>query len=706
MSPWAKGAAVAEATNADRARWKDLAEAIEEHRYRYYILDAPVVSDGEYDELERELIALETSFPELRTPDSPTQHVGGSITNLFAPVQHLERMMSLDNVFSAEEFEQWAARVERDVNGVNAWLCELKIDGLAVNLLYEDGVLVRAATRGDGRTGEDVTVNVKTIGAIPHRLTASARHSVPSRVEVRGEVFFPVAGFEALNEQLVRDGKPPFANPRNAAAGSLRQKDPRVTASRPLSMTVHGIGAYDGEPLARQSQAYELLHGWGLPTSTHYKVVATAAEAAAFIDYTGNHRHAVEHEIDGAVIKVDDRGLQARLGSTSRSPRWAIAYKYPPEEVTTRLLDIRVGVGRTGRVTPYAVMEPVRVAGSTVENATLHNQDVVVRKGILIGDMVVVRKAGDVIPEVVGPVAELRTGAERAFVMPTHCPECGAALAPAKEGDIDLRCPNARECPAQMRERLFSLASRGALDIEGLGYQAAVALTEGKILADEGQLFTLGADLLRTVPFFTRDAKKGEEGPQLTAGAVKLLEQLEAAKAQPLWRVIVALSIRHVQGVAAQALAGHFHDLDAIASASREELQEIDGVGPEIADSVIDWFAVDWHRNIVEAWRSAGVRMHEEATEVGEQPLAGSTIVITGSVPGYTRDGAEEAITSLGAKAAGSVSKKTHLIVVGDGAGSKATRAAELGVPVLPAEYFDVLLEQGLEAAIAVARGE
>lgn len=695
---------MAEATNADRARWKELAESIEEHRYRYYVLDAPVVSDGEYDVLERELIALETLFPELRTPDSPTQHVGGSITNLFAPVQHVERMMSLDNVFSAEEFEQWAARVDRDANGVSAWLCELKIDGLAVNLLYEDGVLVRAATRGDGRTGEDVTVNVKTISAIPHRLTASAKHPVPSRVEVRGEVFFPVAAFDALNAQLVRDGKAPFANPRNAAAGSLRQKDPRVTASRPLSMTVHGIGAYDGEPLARQSQAYELLRGWGLPTSTHYKVVASAAEAAAFIVYTGQHRHDVEHEIDGAVIKVDDRDVQDRLGSTSRAPRWAIAYKYPPEEVTTRLVDIRVGVGRTGRVTPYAVMEPVKVAGSTVENATLHNQEVVVRKGILIGDMVVLRKAGDVIPEVVGPVAELRTGAERPFVMPTHCPECGAPLAPAKEGDIDVRCPNARACPAQMRERIFSLASRSGLDIEGLGYQAAVALTEAKAIRDEGELFALDAERLRAVPFFTRDPKKGEEGPQLSAGALKLLEQLEAAKQQSLWRVIVALSIRHVQGVAAQALAKHFHDLDAIATASREELQQIDGVGPEIADAVIDWFAVDWHRDIVESWRAAGVRLQEEVAEVGEQPLAGFTIVITGSVPGYSRDGAEEAVTSLGAKAAGSVSKKTHLVVVGDGAGSKAGKAAELGVPVLPAERFHVLIEQGMEAALEVAR--
>lgn len=694
---------MAEATTADRARWKELAETIDEHRYRYYVLDAPVVSDGEYDALERELIALETRFPELRTPDSPTQHVGGTITNLFEPVEHLERMMSLDNVFSAEEFDAWAARVERDADGVDAWLCELKIDGLAVNLLYEDGVLVRAATRGDGRTGEDVTVNVKTIASIPHRLTGSTTHPVPSRVEVRGEVFFPVAGFEALNEELVASGKAPFANPRNAAAGSLRQKDPRVTASRPLSMTVHGVGAYDGEPHTRQSQAYELLRGWGLPASTHYKVVATAAEAAEFIRFTGEHRHAVEHEIDGAVIKVDDRATQQRLGSTSRAPRWAIAYKYPPEEVTTRLLDIRVGVGRTGRVTPYAVMDPVRVAGSTVENATLHNRDVVVRKGILIGDMVVLRKAGDVIPEVIGPVAELRTGAERAFVMPTNCPECGAELAPAKEGDVDLRCPNARGCPAQLRERLFSLASRGALDIEGLGYQAATALLEAGVISDEGELFALRPERLASVPFFTRDPKKGEEGPQLSAGALKMLDELEAAKDKPLWRVIVALSIRHVQGVAAQALAKHFHDLDAIAVASRDELQSIDGVGPEIADAIIEWFSVDWHRDIVEAWRASGVRLHEDVAEAGEQPLAGYTVVITGSVPGFTREGAEEAVTSRGAKAAGSVSKKTHLVVVGEGAGSKAAKADELGVPVLPADQFGILLEQGMEAAIAAS---
>ncbi len=704
MSFASEGAAVAEATSAERARAKELAELIDEHRYRYYVLDAPILADGEYDLLERELVALESEFPELRTPDSPTQHVGGAITNLFQPVEHIERMMSLDNVFSPDEFEQWAQRVERDAGPVDAWLCELKIDGLAVNLLYEDGVLTRAATRGDGRTGEDVTVNVKTIASIPHRLTATAEHPVPRRVEVRGEVFFPVASFEALNASLVAEGKAPFANPRNSAAGSLRQKDPRITASRQLSMTVHGVGAYDGEPLQRQSVAYALLQAWGLPTSTHYRVVPTWQEAAAFIAHTGLHRHDVEHEIDGVVIKVDDRALQARLGATSRAPRWAIAYKYPPEEVTTRLLDIRVSVGRTGRVTPYAVMAPVKVSGSTVENATLHNQEVVARKGILVGDMVVLRKAGDVIPEVVGPVAELRTGAERAFVMPTHCPECGSALAPAKEADVDLRCPNARSCPAQLRERLFSLASRGALDIEGLGYQAAAALLDAHVIVDEGELFSVVAAQLGDVPFFTRDPRKGEDAPQLTAGALKMLEQLQAAKQQPLWRVIVALSIRHVQGVAAQALARHFHDLDAIAAASREELQAIDGVGPEIADAIIEWFAIDWHRGIVESWRRAGVRMSEPIAESGPQPLAGYTVVITGSVPGFSREGAEEAVTALGAKAAGSVSRKTQLVVVGEGAGSKAARAEELGVPMLPADRFAVLLEQGMDAALAEAR--
>ena len=696
---------MAEATSADRARAKDLAERIDEHRYRYYVLDAPVLSDGEYDALERELVALETRFPELRTPDSPTQHVGGAIASLFEPVEHLERMMSLDNVFSAEEFEQWALRVERDASGIDAWLCEYKIDGLAVNLLYEDGLLVRAATRGDGRVGEDVTVNVKTIAGIPHRLTASDEHPVPHRVEVRGEVFFPVAAFAELNESLVLSGRAPFANPRNAAAGSLRQKDPRVTASRPLAMTVHGLGAYDGEPLARQSEAYARLAAWGLPTSTRARVVPTWQAAADFIEETGRHRHSVEHEIDGVVIKVDDRRVQMALGATSRAPRWAIAYKYPPEEVTTRLLDIRVGVGRTGRVTPYGVMEPVRVSGSTVENATLHNQDVVRRKGVLIGDMVVLRKAGDVIPEIVGPVAELRTGAERPFVMPTHCPECGAALAPAKEGDVDLRCPNARTCPAQLRERLFSLAGRGALDIEGLGYQAAAALLEAGVIRDEGDLFTINPERLREVPFFTRDPRKGEVGPQLSAGAIRMLEQVDAARTRPLWRVLVALSIRHVQGVAAQALARHFRDLDAIAAAPREALQEIDGVGPEIAEAVIEWFAVDWHRDIVEAWRAAGVRMRDDAEPDVEQSLAGFTIVITGSVPGYSREGAEEAVTSRGGKAAGSVSSKTHLVVVGDGAGSKAAKAEALGLPILPAERFAVLLDEGMEAALAVARG-
>ena len=546
---------MADATSADRARWKELAEAITDHRYRYYVLDAPIISDGEYDALERELIALEAEFPELRTPDSPTQHVGGEIANLFEPVEHLERMMSLDNVFSIEEFESWAARVERDAGTPVEWLCELKIDGLAVNLLYEDGVLVRAATRGDGRTGEDVTVNVKSIKNIPHRLTESKTHPVPKRVEVRGEVFFPVAGFEALNAELVAAGKPPFANPRNTAAGSLRQKDPRVTASRPLAMTVHGIGAYDGEPLARQSQAYELLHAWGLPTSTHYKVVRSVEDVVAFIEYVGKHRHDVEHEIDGAVVKVDVRDVQAALGATSRAPRWAIAYKYPPEEVTTRLLDIRVSVGRTGRATPFGVMEPVKVSGSTVEMATLHNQEEVERKGVLIGDMVVLRKAGDVIPEIVGPVAELRTGKERKFVMPTKCPECGSALAAQKEGDVDLRCPNARHCPAQLRERLFYIASRGALDIEGLGFQAAAALLEARAITDESELFDLTADELAKVPFFTRDPKKGEDGPQLSASALKLLEQLQVAKSQSLWRVLVSLSIRHVGPTAAQALA-------------------------------------------------------------------------------------------------------------------------------------------------------
>jgi len=679
-----------------------LSQEIDENAYRYYVLDDPTVSDSEYDAAMRRLQELEGEFPDLRTPSSPTQRVGGTYSTLFTAVDHLERMLSLDNAFSTEEVEAWAHRVEKDAGTVPAYLCELKVDGLAINLVYENGRLVRGATRGDGRTGEDVTPNVRTIGNVPDRLTGA---DVPALLEVRGEVFFPVANFAELNASLVEAGKAPFANPRNTAAGSLRQKDPRVTASRQLQVVLHGVGKVEGGPqVETQSGWYAVLESWGLPTSARAKVVPDLTGVQKFIDHYGAHRHDVEHEIDGVVVKVDDLALQRRLGATSRAPRWAIAYKYPPEEVNTKLLDIRVNVGRTGRVTPYGVMEPVKVAGSTVEMATLHNAYEVVRKGVLIGDTVVLRKAGDVIPEIVGPVVALRDGSEREFEMPTHCPSCGTELRPEREGDKDIRCPNARSCPSQLRERLSSLASRGAFDIEALGWEGAIALLDAGVLTDEGDLFTVTAESLATVGLFTRAAKKSDpadavhDGRVLSANGVKLLENLEQAKSQPLWRVLVALSIRHVGPTAARALATHFGSLDAIRAASHEELSAVDGVGPVIAEAVLDWFTVDWHRAIVDKWAAAGVRMADEVDASTPKTLAGLTVVVTGSLAGFSRDEAKEAILARGGKAAGSVSKKTDFVVVGENAGTKADKAEQLGVPTLDEEGFRALLDGGPEA--------
>ena len=681
-----------------RHRWTELAEQVREHRFAYYVRDAPTVSDAEFDLLLRELEALERAHPGLRTPDSPTQVVGGTWSTDFEPVDHLERMLSLDNVFSPEELTTWAERVERDAGRDDAhpltWLCELKIDGLAINLLYENGRLVRAATRGDGRTGEDVTLNVRTIAGLPQVLRGGDV-PVPRRVEVRGEVFFPIAGFAALNASLVEAGKAPFANPRNTAAGSLRQKDPRVTASRGLRLLVHGIGARDGFDIERQSQAYELLGAWGLPVPTTYRVVGSVAEVRAFVESTGEHRHDQEHEIDGVVIKVDDVALQRRLGSTSRAPRWAVAYKYPPEEVNTKLVDIQVNVGRTGRVTPFGVMEPVLVSGSTVGMATLHNASEVRRKGVLIGDTVVLRKAGDVIPEIVGPVVEARDGSEREFVMPTHCPACGTELAYEKDGDADIRCPNGRTCPAQLRERLYHVAGRGAFDIEALGYEGAAGLLDAgpEVLVDEGDLFDLTAEKLGRVGLYTR-----QDG-ELSANGARLLENLDKAKRQPLWRVLVALSIRHVGPTAARALAQSMGSMQRIREASVEELAAVDGVGPVIAEAVVDWFAVDWHAAVVDRWASAGVRMADESDESTPKTLAGLTVVVTGSLEGFSRDEAKEAILSRGGKASGSVSKKTDFVVVGENAGTKAENAAKLGVPILDEAGFVALLANGPPAA-------
>jgi DNA ligase (NAD+) len=701
------------------ARHAELADEVRGHQYRYYVLDSPTVTDAEFDKLLRELEALEEQFPALRTPDSPTQNVGGSFSTLFTPVEHAERMLSLDNVFDDEELAAWAERTVRDAGGPVEFICELKVDGLAINLTYEKGRLVRGATRGDGRTGEDVTPNVRTIREIPERL---AGDNPPELLEVRGEIYFPVSAFADLNASLVEQGKAPFANPRNAAAGSLRQKDPRITASRGLRMVVQ----------------------WGLPTSSRWKLVDDMAGVREFIAYYGEHRHDVEHEIDGVVVKVDSVSIQGRLGSTSRAPRWAIAYKYPPEEVNTKLLDIAVNVGRTGRVTPFAILEPVKVAGSTVAQATLHNAREVERKGVWIGDTVVLRKAGDVIPEVLGPVIDLRPDDAHPFVMPTHCPSCGTELAPAKESDIDIRCPNTRSCPAQLRERVFHLAGRGAFDIEVLGYKAAQALLDSGVITDEGDLFALTADQLAQSPFFVN-----QDG-SLGTNATKLLENLQTSKERPLWRVLVGLSIRHVGPTAAQALAREFGSMDAIeaivaetarqlaetdaagaeaivtesgstaaaeedgsgpaeeakpkrAKAEPDALSQVEGVGPIIAESLREWFTVDWHREIVRKWREAGVRMADERVDTGPRPLEGLSVVVTGTLSGYSRDQATAAVTDRGGKVSGSVSKKTAFVVVGDNPGSKYDKALSLKVPVLDEEGFGVLLSDGPEAARAVA---
>jgi DNA ligase (NAD+) len=694
-------------------RIEELVDEINKHRRAYYEGNTVLIDDAEYDSLMHELEMLEAQHPELITGDSPTQTVGGSANQTFAPVEHLDRMMSLDNVFSHDEMRAWVAKA-----GAGPFLCEPKIDGLAINLRYENGTLVSAATRGDGVVGEDVTQNVLTIKSIPRKLVGVGH---PAVVEIRGEIFFGVEDFARLNEGLVAEGKAPFANPRNSASGSLRQKDAKVTASRPLRMLVHGIGAWpnpmaDGKPVSTQSGMYSLLAGWGLPTSERFAVVDTADEVLAYIDNFEKNRHNLEHEIDGVVVKVDSLADQAELGFTSRAPRWAIAYKYAPEQVNTKLVDIRIGIGRTGRATPYAVVEPVKVAGSVVEFATLHNQDVVKSKGVLIGDTIVLRKAGDVIPEILGPVIELRTGAERAFVMPSECPSCGAPLAPSSEGDVDLRCQNAKSCPAQLRERVAYLGSRGVLDIEALGYVAAVALTQplapqAAPLHSEAELFDLTLEDLLPIQAQVLDPDTGL--PKLDATgepkvvdffrkkdgsaaevALKLLRNLEEAKTKPLWRILVALSIRHVGPVAARSLAAHFGSLDRIFAASEAELAEVDGVGAILAQSLLEWIKVDWHREIVERWRAAGVQLetpgHEGPGSGGAEggKFAGLSIVATGSLKQFTREQIEEAIISNGGKAASSVSKKTAFVVAGENAGSKLAKAEELGIEVIDEEEF------------------
>jgi DNA ligase (NAD+) len=701
-------AAEPEAAPADaRRRHADLSLEITEADHRYYVLDSPTVSDIEYDTKMRELRALEEQYPDLRTPDSPTQTVHGTVSTLFTPVEHLERLLSLDNVFTDEDLGGWADRVTR-LGGTGPFLCELKIDGLAIDLIYRDGALVKAATRGDGRTGEDVTPNIRTISSIPARLAGSGH---PATLEVRGEVFMPVEAFAKLNESLLDAGKAAFANPRNSAAGSLRQKDPRITASRALDAIIHGIGRVEGSDGSdisgsaagpgeeghlegapdTQSGWYERLHGWGLPVSRLYQVVPDMDGVREYIAHYAEHRHDPPYEIDGVVVKVDQIALQRQLGSTSRAPRWAIAYKYPPEEVTTRLLDIKVNVGRTGRVTPFAVMEPVKVSGSTVDRATLHNADEIKRKGVLIGDMVILRKAGDVIPEVLGPVGDLRDGTEREFEFPTACPACGTTLA-REEDEVDWRCPNTQFCPAQLRERLFHLAGRGAFDIEVLGYEAVGALLDCGLVADEGDVFALTAERLETCSFFV--VKQGT----LSANATRLLANLAEVRTRPLWRILVALSIRHVGPTAARALAEEFGSVDAIEAASVDALAAVDGVGPTIAASLRDWFTVDWHRAIIAKWRDAGVRLEDpdfDPNRAATRLLAGVSVVITGTLEGFSRDEAGEAVRQAGGKVTSSVSKKTDFVVAGENAGSKYDKAVEHGVPILDEAAFRVLLIQG-----------
>jgi DNA ligase (NAD+) len=669
-----------------RHKIQELSEAIKDHQFKYYVLDAPAITDAEFDKLWKELIALEAKHPQYKLPDSPTADVGGGFATHFEQHDHIEKMMSLDNVFDADELDTWFDRIEK-TGAKNTWLCEVKVDGLAINLLYEKGRLTRALTRGNGTTGEDVTLNIKTIKSVPTELTGK---NLPDTLEVRGEVFFPIKAFDELNDSLEEAGKARFANPRNAAAGSLRQKDPKVTASRPLDVVVHGIGAANGVSFEQQSTAYELLKGWGLPTSNRFKVVKTRKEVIAFIDEYEKHRHDVEHEIDGVVIKVNEIAVQNEIGFTSRAPKWAIAYKYPPEEVTTKLLDIKVSVGRTGRVTPFAFMEPVKVAGSTVTNATLHNQEEIIRKGILIGDTVLIRKAGDVIPEVLGPVIEKRTGKEKAFVMPTVCPDCGTKLRAITEGDVDIRCPNNQSCPAQLVERLFYIGSRSALDIDVLGYEAAAALLTDGLVKDEGDLFSVTKEKLEQSDFFKR--KDGKES--------KIIDRLDkgliAAKDRPLWRVLVSLSIRHIGPVSAKALVSKFGSLEAIRNASIEELSETESVGNIVAESIKDWFKEPWHQTIVKKWAKAGVRMAEERSELKlEQNLSGLIFVVTGSLTSLTRDEAKEAIESRGGKASPAVSKNTNYVVAGDKAGSKLKKAEELGIPVLDEAGFKLILEKG-----------
>ena len=657
-----------------KVRVEELREQINHHSYRYHVLDDPEVSDAEYDELVAELRRFEDAFPELITPDSPTQLVGAAPAVLFAPVEHRAPMLSLDNAFSIEELDAWAERVARGLGDQAAgFVCELKIDGVACALTYEGGVLVRAATRGDGRVGEDITANVRTVEGVPRRLSLD---DPPAVVEIRGEMYLPVRAFDELNTRLADAGRKVFANPRNAAAGSLRQKDAKVTASRPLRLWVHSFGAAEGVSFDSHHAflAWAAAAGLAVPPTT--ETTASISEVEAFLRRWEAGRHSVDWEIDGAVIKVDRTDEQRELGATSHAPRWAIAYKFPPEERTTTLKAIDVHTGRTGKVTPFAVLDPVLVGGVTVTYATLHNEDEVRRKDVRPGDAVIVRRAGDVIPEIVGPVVSKRKRGARRWSMPATCNACGTPLV-RPEGEADYRCPNKRACPSQGLEWLFHFAGRGAMDIEHLGYMTVMRLLEKGLIEDPADIYALDAEKLSQLPGF-KDKSIGN-----------LLSQVGASRDRPVWRLLVGLNIRHVGTHVAQVLARAFGSIDALAAASEDQIDAVPEIGPEIARSVHEWFEDPVNLGLVEKLRVAGVRMADEApVRTGPLTLEGLTLVMTGGLAEISRDDATAAAQAAGARVASSVSKKTDFVVAGENPGSKLARAEELGVEVIDEKEF------------------
>jgi len=677
-------------------RIDQLREIIRHHSRLYYEHDAPEIPDAEFDLMLRELSQLEDQHPDLITPDSPTQSVGGSATVTFSSVEHRVPMMSLDNAFTPDEVSAWGGRLQRRIDELGAsaesvgLVAELKIDGLAVSIRYEGGLLVQAATRGDGRVGEDVTANVKTISGIPHRLPNGS----PEVLEVRGEVYMSISAFEELNAAQVDAGEKTYVNPRNTAAGSLRQKDAAVTASRNLSFWSYQLGEVVGGPqLTEHHQIFDFLGGMGFPVNPEVKVLRGLTEVESHLMHWQKHRHDLDYEIDGVVVKVDELSLQRELGFTSRAPRWAIAYKFPPEERTTKLIDIQVSIGRTGRATPFAQLEPVFVGGSTVEFATLHNQDQVALKDVRPGDTVIVRKAGDVIPEVVGPVLSDRPKGLRKWKFPTNCPVCGHVLV-RPEDEAVHRCLNLG-CPARVAGAIEHFASRGAMDIEGLGEQRVQLFCELGLLSDVADIYSLDPERLKGLDKFA------------DVSVQKLLDAIEGSKAKPLANLLVGLNIRHLGGAGSVALAEHFGHLDRIEAASEEELAGVEGVGSIIATSVHQWFADPTNRHVVEKLRAAGVNLQGPEASDLPQTLEGLIVVVTGTLDGFTRDEAEAAIKGRGGKSPGSVSKKTTAVVIGAGPGaSKVTKAEEFGVPILDEAGFLELLETGTLPSSVRSQGD